>query len=477
MLFSSNVFILLFLPVVLFAYYILLRRSRRCQNIFLCVASLFFYAWGEPYFVVIMLVSIFVNWEMGLQVEEHRHSRYAGLILAADIVFNIAVIFVFKYLAFFIEAINSVFKSGIQVPEIALPIGISFFTFQAISYVADIYRERAEAQKNIVDVGLYISFFPQLIAGPIVRYEAVAYQISHRKENFSDFSYGVTRFIIGLGKKVIIANNLAVVADKAFELVLYQEGGIYGLSAGMAWLGAVAYTLQIFFDFSGYSDMAAGLGRMFGFRFPENFNYPYISRTAAEFWRRWHISLGSWFRDYVYIPLGGSRVNRSRHIFNLFIVWLCTGLWHGADWTFVLWGMMYLVLQIFEKATGIDRDSGRKIIEILKRIYLLFFVIIGWVLFRADNIQMAADYYRCMFGMGPVCDNGFAVFYMREYGVFFALGMLFSSPVAHSLAGKIDRKGHVIPAVVYGCALMAMFLISMSYIVKGSYNPFIYFNF
>ena len=311
MLFSSNIFIFIFLPIVLFVYYFLLGKSRNLQNIFLFIASLFFYAWGEPKFVFIMLLSIIYNWLMGLLVDKYRdNNKISKLIISVDVLGNLFIIFIFKYLMFTINNINSIFDLSLTVPNIALPIGISFFTFQAISYVIDVYRGKGEAQRNLINVGLYISLFPQLIAGPIVRYETVAYEIKNRKENIDDFTDGIVRFIVGLGKKVIISNNMALVADKAFNLINNGSSPIEEISILMSWLGAIAYTLQIYFDFGGYSDMAIGLGKMFGFHFLENFNYPYISKSATEFWRRWHISLSSWFRDYVYIPLGGSRVNK-----------------------------------------------------------------------------------------------------------------------------------------------------------------------
>ncbi|WP_411328725.1 MBOAT family O-acyltransferase [Anaerofustis stercorihominis] len=307
MLFSSNIFIFIFLPIVLFVYYFLLGKSRNLQNIFLFIASLFFYAWGEPKFVLIMLLSIIYNWLMGLLVNKYRdNNKISKLIIFVDVLGNLFIIFIFKYLMFTINNINSIFDLSLNVPNIALPIGISFFTFQAISYVIDVYRGKGEAQSNLINVGLYISLFPQLIAGPIVRYETVSYEIKNRKENIDDFTDGVVRFIVGLGKKVIISNNMALVADKAFNLINSSSSPIEEISILMSWLGAISYTLQIYFDFGGYSDMAIGLGKMFGFHFLENFNYPYISKSATEFWRRWHISLSSWFRDYVYIPLGGS---------------------------------------------------------------------------------------------------------------------------------------------------------------------------
>ena len=345
MLFSSSIFLFLFLPLVLLIYYLPLGRFRQGQNVFVLLASLGFYAWGEPWFVLVMMGSIVVNYGFGLWVDHnqrHNHSARMPVILA--LVVNLGILFVFKYLTFTLGILNDL-GAHFVIPGIELPIGISFFTFQALSYVLDIQRGHGQVQRSPLKVGLYISFFPQLIAGPIVKYETVADQIDHRKENWEDFSSGCARFVVGLGKKVLLANQLALVADRAFQL-----GGMGQLTTGFAWLGSLCYTLQIYYDFSGYSDMAIGLGKMFGFHFLENFNYPYISRSVTEFWRRWHISLSTWFRDYVYFPLGGSRVNsKGKHIRNLFVVWLLTGIWHGANWTFIVWGLFYFVLLMLEK--------------------------------------------------------------------------------------------------------------------------------
>ena len=488
MLFSSNIFIFFFLPAVLLVYYALKPLSRTAQNVFLCFASLFFYAWGEPRFVLVMMLSICVNWAFGLLVDKYRDSKpFVKWLIAFDVAVNIGIIFIFKYLMFTLTNINALFHSHITVPEIALPIGISFFTFQALSYVLDVYREKGEAQKNILNVGLYISFFPQLIAGPIVRYETIAKEIRDRKENLKDFSDGIVRFIIGLGKKVIIANNMALIADQAFAYSA-GSGTWFGVSFDpsvlMCWLGALAYTFQIFFDFSGYSDMAIGLGRMFGFHFMENFNYPYISKSATEFWRRWHISLSTWFRDYIYIPLGGSRVKtKSRHIFNLFVVWLCTGVWHGANWTFIAWGMMYFVLLVFEKSTGLDKDSEKRSVNVIRYIYTMFFVVMGWVLFRADSISDAFVYIGHMFGVyGNGLIDDAAVYHLTQYGAFFAMAVIFSIPVVRIVKDRFaakERSGAVrfICGAVSGACILAIFVCAVSYIVIGSYNPFIYFNF
>lgn len=475
MLFSSNIFLFIFLPAVVFIYYVILGGWRSFQNVFLLVASLFFYAWGEPKFVLVMMLSIVTNWAAGMLISGARESDNPGrarAVLTAAVVFNLIIIFIFKYLNFTVSNINSLTGSDIPVPGIALPIGISFFTFQAVSYVVDVYRGKATAQKNILYVGLYISFFPQLIAGPIVRYEDVADQIRGRKETVDDFCSGARRFAIGFCKKILIANNVAIVADMAFGLS--SEGN---LGAGMAWLGALAYTLQIFYDFSGYSDMAIGLGKMFGFHFLENFNYPYISRSVTEFWRRWHMSLGTWFRDYVYIPLGGSRVSVPRHILNLFIVWTCTGIWHGANWTFIFWGLMYFVLLVFEKYTGFSKHNSKSAAA-LKWIYTMFFVVMGWILFRADNLSSAAEYYRACFGAGgnAAIDDAFLE-YARQYAVYLLAGCLFATPVAKLAGERIEQKAPEILGVVYAAGLIALFMAAVSFLVKGSYNPFIYFNF
>ena len=471
MLFSSTVFLFLFLPVALLGYYVIFRKNRKAQNVFLLLTSLFFYAWGEPWFVFVMIGSILGNWFFGLLVDRYRDQKIAARrLLALMFVFNLLILFLFKYLMFTLNNIKSLFAADFNIPTIFLPIGISFFTFQAISYVIDVYRKQGDVQKNPFNVGLYISFFPQLIAGPIVRYETISDQIQNRKETLEDFSQGVCRFIVGLGKKVLIANTMAVLADKAFLLPGDE------LSLSFSWLGAIAYTFQIYFDFSGYSDMAIGLGKMFGFHFLENFDYPYISKTISEFWRRWHISLGTWFKDYLYIPLGGSRVKtKFRLILNLLIVWSLTGLWHGANWTFILWGLLYFVLLIFEKLTDFDHKVK---IGFIKHFYTLLFVVVGWVIFRAADIGQAAHYLKTMFAMNP---NRFfdenTIFYLGENKFFLLFAFLFSMPITKWISQRIKLKENTILAVLYQVTYMVLFIISVSYITKGSYNPFIYFNF
>lgn len=367
MLFSTNIFLFAFLPICLAIYYGLLGK-RLIRNRFLLLASIIFYAWGSVPHVFIMLGSIVVNWAFAIAIDKRGEECKRKTILAIAVLTNVAVLFVFKYLSFTIVNMNALFHCDWSVPQIALPIGISFFTFQAMSYVIDVYRGHGKALKSVFDVGLYISLFPQLVAGPIVRFEDFEEQIQHRKESFSSVCDGIYRFGYGLGKKVLIADNLAIVAEMAFQQL--------EPSMLMAWLGAISFTLQIYFDFSGYSDMAIGLGKMFGFQFKENFNYPYISTSVSEFWRRWHISMGSWFRDYIYFPLGGSKVAKGRMFSNLFIVWAVTGLWHGANWTFIAWGMLQFIAIGTEKLAGLKTVNGvlRKSVGL---VYTMLFVIVG----------------------------------------------------------------------------------------------------
>ncbi len=471
MLFSSVEFIFIFLPIVIFVYYVLLKKSRILQNIFLTFSSLFFYAWGEPKFVIVMIISILINWYLAIRVDKKRENKKAvKLLLCMTIIINLSILFVFKYLMFTLTNINNIFGSNLSVPNITLPIGISFFTFQAISYVIDVYRKNGEVQKNPLNVALYIAFFPQLIAGPIVRYETIAKQIKSRQETFDDFASGVSRFMVGLGKKVLLSNTLAIVADNAFNMNSINE-----LSVSMAWLGAIAYTFQIYYDFSGYSDMAIGLGKMFGFSFLENFNYPYISKSISEFWRRWHISLGSWFRDYVYFPLGGSRVDtKKRLLFNLFVVWFLTGIWHGANWTFIIWGIMYFALISIEKLIGFEKKFNK--LSFIKHIYTMFFVILGWVIFRSSNITEAFSYMGKMFGVRA---NGIfdAYFYLNivENLIFIIVATIFSAPIYKIINKKVKENKFIAP--IYVMAMLILFIVAISYILKGAYNPFIYFNF
>lgn len=472
MLFSSTTFLYLFLPTVLFFNFVVFRKSRLLQNIFLLFASLFFYAWGEPKFVLVMIASIITNWFFGLMVSKKRDSqKLCKLLIALDVTFNLAILFVFKYLAFTFGIIDGVFKAGLPIPNIALPIGISFFTFQAMSYVLDVYRQKGEVQTNVLYVGLYISFFPQLIAGPIVRYDTIADQIKNRKETVDDFFDGFARFVVGLAKKVLLANSFAFLADQSFDAV--KNGN--SISVMFGWLGAIAYTLQIFFDFSGYSDMAIGLGRMFGFHFLENFDYPYISTSITEFWRRWHISLGTWFRDYLYIPLGGSRCSKGKNIFNLFVVWFLTGLWHGANFTFIIWGLMYFVLLVIEKLTGLHKKTGKKII-VFKWLYTILFVVLGWVLFRSESIGDAIRYLGSMFGLAgnAFLDGTFTAWFTQNM-ILLTVGIILCTPLFRMLDRKFENSN--VAGYIKAIGIICLFVLSVASLVSSAYNPFIYFNF
>ena len=468
MVFSSIEFLFFFLPVVLVGYYIL-KRWRRASNVFLAVMSLGFYAFGAPKFFLIMMASIAMNWLFGLWVDRVRDDkRKSKLALTLMVIFNLGLLGIFKYLMFIMNSLNLWFSLRLPVPQITLPIGISFFTFQAMSYVIDVYRGDGKVQKNLVNVCLYISFFPQLIAGPIVRYQTVAEEIQNRRENLDDFIEGTQRFMRGLCKKMLLANNLGLLVDTAFGLETAQ------LSVVSAWLAACAYLMQVYYDFSGYSDMAIGLGRMFGFHFLENFRYPFLCKTVGEFWKRWHISLGSWFTDYVYIPLGGSRVKTPRLIFNMMVVWTLTGLWHGAAWTYFLWGAGFGVFLVIERLTGMGKWMSKHWIG---HFYAMFVVVTITVMIRSDNLHVARIFYGSMFGLGGASFwNPLTGAFLREYGPFLAAGVLFSLPVPEFLRDRV-RLNVSLMKIVGGAALLALTFISITYVAVGSYNPFIYFNF
>lgn len=472
MLFTSLEFLFLFLPVTLAVYFVLRKELR---NAWLLAASLFFYAWGEPKFVFVMLVSIACNYILALAIE-FLPPKDKKWFLALAIVANLSLIFVYKYANFVTGTVRALFPSWqgvIPQTSILLPIGISFFTFQAMSYVIDVYRG-VPAQKNPVNIALYIALFPQLIAGPIVRYDTVAQQLVNRTHTLDKFGDGVYRFLLGFNKKMLLANVCAVTADKCFAA--------NSLSVGGAWIGAFAYTFQIFFDFSGYSDMAIGLGKMFGFEFLENFNYPYISRSITEFWRRWHMSLGSWFRDYLYFPLGGSRVaTRRRLIFNLVVVWFATGLWHGANWTFMLWGSLYGMLIIIEKLVDIPKKiDGNRMFGIVGWATTMFFVVLGWVLFRAETLSLAGRYLAAMFGFGV---SGFlsdkAYFEWGEAAVVLVVAATASVPWVAWARPRLVARGIPV-ALLSGVGRLIqvlLFVVSVSYLAMNAHNPFIYFNF
>lgn len=475
MLFSSIVFLFYFFPAVLVLYYAL-SFSRSLQNILLLVASLVFYAWGEPVNVLLMLFSIVFNSLMGCLVQ-HCQGQVKKGFLVLTVACNLGLLFVFKYLGFLLDTLG-ITRGALGSFRPALPIGISFFTFQALSYVVDVYRGQVKAE-NPFYVGLYISFFPQLIAGPIIQYNSVAQQIRTRRTSFDMLAMGLCRFTVGLGKKVLLSNCFAAMADNIFG---WSAIGVerYPVPVTLAWLGSLAYSLQIYYDFSAYSDMAIGLGLCFGFRFGENFNYPYSACCISDFWRRWHISLTSWFREYVYIPLGGNRVaNQDTMVRNLFIVWLLTGIWHGANWTFLFWGLYYFVLQLAERFFQLPKHAPG---NPLCHLYTLLAVNAGWVIFRADNLYQAGRFFLNMLGLNR---NGFcsdvAWMLLRENWVFLLLGLVFSMPLARNMNEYLYHHpksplGHGL-TVLYPLGLAALFVVSVCYLMSGTYNPFIYFNF
>ena len=477
MLFPSVEFIFAFLPIVLTVYFILLRRNVLLKNIWLFAASLFFYAFGEGSFILLMLGEILLDYLLALFLNRSQKRWARRTLLGIAIISNIGILGIFKYASFVCVDILHLPPDAVGIAaDIHLPLGISFFTFQALSYVLDVYMGKVDATGSFLNVGLYVSFFPQLVAGPIVRFTDIADAINNRKESIDGFSSGVVRFLIGLSKKVLIANNMALVADAAWKLII---GDRLEASVAMAWLGAISYTLQIYFDFSGYSDMAIGLGKIFGFDFPENFTHPYIATSLTEFWRRWHISLSSWFRDYVYIPLGGSRRGEARTYINLMIVWLLTGIWHGANYTFVVWGLLYGILLMIEKVICAHKAIRKQslIQRIFGHLYTMIVVTLAWVIFRSDSINDALIYILGMFGRGSgkLVDRVF-VAYLKQNICFYIPAIIGCMPILESLEIKFGEKNPIYN-VAFGATVLAGFVISVSYIINNGYNPFIYFNF
>ena len=467
MVFSSMTFLLLFLPAALFVYY---AAPRKLKNGVLFLCSLVFYAWGEPVYVLIMLFSTALDYTCGRLVERYRGTKKQKIGLILSICVNVGLLAFFKYTDFFIGTVNSVFGAHIGKLGLPLPIGISFYTFQTMSYTADVYRGEAKVQKNIITFGAYVSLFPQLIAGPIVRYRDVAEQLDGRVHTADRFGDGVKRFVTGLGKKVLLANNIGMLWDAI------SSTDPANLSAVGAWLGMIAFAFQIYFDFSGYSDMAIGLGKMFGFDFPENFDYPYVSRSVTEFWRRWHISLGRWFRDYVYIPLGGNRRGLPAQLRNVAVVWLLTGFWHGASWNFVLWGTYYGVLLILEKLFLLKLMD--KMPRALRHLYTLFAVLVGWALFAFDDLGAGMRYLGAMFGAGAGFVNSGAAYYALSYLPLILLCAAASTTLFGFLYRKFAEKCGEGPTLALDTLRVASFtLLSMAYIVSGTYNPFLYFRF
>lgn len=469
MLFSSVSFILFFLPCLFVVYFAVPKRHRGARNLALLLFSLGFYAFGGPRYLLLMLLSIAINYIGGLLTQGRRPK--SGIVFAA--VLGLGLLLWFKYAGFLAGALGAIFPS-IPILDIALPIGISFYTFQGLSYVVDVYRGEAPVQKNPLKLALYIALFPQLVAGPIVRYSTVAHEIDTRHENVTDFGEGATRFMLGFGKKMLLANTAAEIADAVFA------GAPGSLSVTTAWVGALAYMAQIYLDFSAYSDMAIGLGRIFGFHFLENFNYPYIARSVSDFWRRWHISLSTWFRDYVYIPLGGNRCGQGRHIRNIAIVWLLTGFWHGAAWNFIFWGAWFLLLLLGEKYLW--GGALERLPAVLRHLYTLLAVILSWVLFRAEGLSHAAGYLGAMFGLGGGGLWGReTVYYLLEYWPEWLLFIPACLPIAAWLRRALSRGEGRLPRFLldYGSRAFALFAFALGYIklVTGSFNPFIYFRF
>ena len=461
MLFSSNVFLFAFLPSVLLIYYICPRRLR---NPVLLLWSLVFYGWGEPVYLFLMIATILLNYFFGAWVHIRMSTgRSAKLVLGVGVALNLVNLGFFKYAGFFVTQLKSIlpFMASVHAPEISLPIGISFYVFQSMSYIIDVYRNDAPVQRNVLTFGTYVTLFPQLIAGPIVRYADVALQMDNRKESISQFSSGVHRFIIGLAKKVLLANPMG----SLWNLLQVQEGTL------AAWVGIVAYALQIYFDFSGYSDMAIGLGRMFGFEFLENFNYPYISKTITEFWRRWHISLSTWFKEYVYIPLGGNRKGLPRQILNLLVVWGLTGFWHGASWNFLLWGLYYAVLLIIEKLFLLK--VLKKLPAIVGHIYSVVLVLFGWALFFFEDMTALGGFFVQLFK--PAAVSGHCGNIILGYLPILLISMLAATPVVKSLTDKLGDR----PVIRYGklIAVAVLMVLCVAALVSQSYNPFIYFRF
>lgn len=464
MVFSGLTFLLLFLPCVLIVYFVV---PQKAKNAVLFVFSLLFYAWGEPIYVGLMIFSTVLDYCCGLAVEKYRGTPKAKIGLLVSVIVNLSLLCLFKYTDFFIGTLNGIFGCSIPLLNLPLPIGISFYTFQTMSYTIDVYRGDAKVQKNIISFGAYVSLFPQLIAGPIVRYQTVADQMDVRTHSFDMFSDGVKRFVCGLGKKVLLANNIGLLRNAVFE----SES----LTVVSAWLGIIAFAFQIYFDFSGYSDMAVGLGKMFGFEFLENFDYPYCASSITDFWRRWHISMGTWFRDYVYIPLGGNRKGFAVQLRNIAVVWLLTGFWHGASWNYVLWGVFYGVILIAEKLFLLDKL--KKAPAFVGHIYALLCVAVGWVLFAFENLNDGVVYLKAMFGGAALCDSD-SVYLLLSYLPLLALCAAASVPLGSKLYRRLNEKCAVgFMTAADSLSVVAVTGLSIAYLISGSYNPFLYFRF
>lgn len=464
MVFSSILFLFTFLPITLLLYYI---SPKNVRNLGLLVLSLIFYGWGEPIYIFLMIFTIIFDYFMGLKIHKYKDNKnISKTILIFTIAVNILILGFFKYYGFLIENINTIFNMDINSYNLPLPIGISFYTFQILSYIIDVYLEKVDVQKNLVSFALYVTMFPQLVAGPIVRYSSIDYQLNNRVESTDLFGKGVERFIIGLGKKVLLANNIGFLWNTISQTNISQ------MSVLTAWIGIIAFTMQIYFDFSGYSDMAIGLGKMFGFEFDENFNYPYTSKSITEFWRRWHISLGSWFREYVYIPCGGNRCSAIKQFRNIFIVWMLTGLWHGASWNFVVWGIYYGMILFIEKVFLMKKLE--KLPNYIRHIYTMIIVMVGWVFFSLENLSIAIDYLKVMFFVSgnSIIDQN-SIYLLSTHFILIIILLIAATPIVNNLFNKIKNSNIFIPTLLNGL----MLFLALSYLITESYNPFLYFRF
>ena len=467
MLFSSVSFLYYFLPITLILYFV---SKDKYKNIILLLASLFFYFYGEPKYTVLMLISAFSAYIHGILIEKFREKGYSKLFLVSGLVVSLGILIVFKYMDFIIKNINYISNSNIKLLRLVLPIGISFYTFQGLSYIVDVYKKDAKVCRSFVDFATYVCLFPQLIAGPIVRYTTIEDELKNRIHSFDKFAYGVNRFVVGLAKKVILANNLGMLVD-----IMTKSNEKSVLSY---WMVAIFFSLQIYYDFSGYSDMAIGLGRMFGFDFLENFNYPFISKSIKEFWRRWHISLSSFFRDYVYIPLGGNRVSRGRWIFNLLIVWSLTGLWHGDSWNFILWGLYFAILLIIENL--FLQNILSKLPALIQHIYAKFFIIISFVIFNNENIK---DLWSSLYNMfnfrGLDLYNNFSTYYLKSYTVLLIVSVIGATPILKNIIQKINKNvtGQKVISTINPILNIVLLVVVTAYLIDGSFNPFLYFRF
>lgn len=467
MVFSSSVFLFVFLPIVLVVYSVV---PSKMQNIWLLISSLFFYLWGGTQFFSIIIFSILINYLGGICLGSIPNEKYRKILLILFVGINLLNLGYWKYTNFFVDIFEQIINTDLDVKEIILPIGISFYTFQGVSYIIDVYRRDVKVQRNPIYVALYICLFPQLIAGPIVRYSDIQNEIDNRQRNIDNYEQGIIRFIIGLSKKVLIANNMGAIAEPIFQASPTENTVV------IAWIGAIAYSFQIYFDFSGYSDMAIGIGKIFGFKLHENFNYPYISKSITEFWRRWHISLSGWFRDYVYIPLGGNR--KGNVYINLFIVFVLTGIWHGANWTFVIWGIYYGIFIVIERWAKMNLKF--RVPDIVGHLYTLFIVIVGWVIFYAKDIECAKHYIMSMFGMLPLTKIRFTYeWYLNRYNIFlFIIAIVTSLPIGKIVWNEVAKKcPETLQKVICYLGTGFLLVICMMYVMTSTYNPFIYFQF